>query len=417
MSYGAEVFDSSGRTVFNTTHPCELTIWSGEITTATQSAGSYGGGGGGVSPHKPLPDYCFGFDNAVLGTTVTRATLASVPTATTPAAGWTASPGFTGTLADNQLIMPYVSAADYVAGPGSKLVYGYLLSYFVSGQTYGIHFQGYTFDYQYAYTVWTMRTDVSTINSTVLNTSVTPITTKDTAPTVWIRPKSSSYQGAFGMLLGDYERAYGFSSYTVPYPTVSLDNMYYNRGLVMFTDQTGSNIFEVKLTVPASDWGTVLSSRTLKFAAGGSTTHGLESYTAGGFQHHTASTAEQWTTFSTRTRPAKIYSAVGLVPRTTISAATTTMINVAANSTYDTDKNYCRMNGAATVVNLPTTVAGTSGTHCYTYQYQWTANYSISASWKMYQFQGTGTIHSPTILFDTYGSKQLYAIADFGEPK
>ena len=417
MSYGIEVFDSSGRTVFNSTHPTELTIWSGEITTATQ-ASAYGGGG--VSDHKPIPDYCFGFDNAVFGTTVTRATLASTPTPTTPAAGWYGGINYTGTLKDYQIIMPYVSAADQAARQYSRLKYGYLFSYFESGQVYAIHSQGYTFDYQYAYTVWNMSSDVSTINSTVLNTEVTPVTTKDTTPTIWVRPKSSSFQGQFGTMVGDFVRGYGLISlaassprYTVPVSTTATDNLRYNRGLMMFTDQTGSNIFEVKLTVPASDWGTALSSRTLKYDAGGASTYALESYTAGGFQHHSASTAEQWTTFSTLTRPAKVYSAVGLVPHSSSGNTSTTMINVANNSTYDTNKNYCRMNGSAVFKNYSTG----SLKHAYTYQYQWWANRSIASVWKKYNYVGVGNTHSPNILFDTYGSKQLYAIAEFGEPK
>ena len=425
MSYGVEVFDSSGRTVFNSTHPTELTLWSGEITTATQAgptAALYGGGGGGVSPHKPLPDYCFGSDNTVFATAVTRATLASAPSATTPAAGWTGSSGFTGTLADNEVLMDFISDADNTARVGARMIYNYVgISYFISALVYGRHWRVvnglYESDNQYAYVKWSMTTDLSSINSTVLNTSISNVTTKDVSPTIWVRPKSSSYQGRFGILFGDAGRSFGSTSYAVPLATSALDNLQYNRGIMILTDQSGSNVFEVKVTVPASDWGTALSTRTLKYAAGSANTYGIESYTDDSFQHHSASTAESWTTYSSLTRPAKVYSAVGLVPETSITTASTTMINVANNSTYDTNKNYCRMNGSAGVVNFTTTVSGVSGYHAYTYMYQWWANRSIAAQWKMYPYQGNGTIHTPTIIFDTYGSKQLYAIADFGEPK
>jgi hypothetical protein len=94
------------------------------------------------------------------------------------------------------------------------------------------------------------------------------------------------------------------------------------------------------------------------------------------------------------------------------------MINVASGSAANDNKYYCRMTGTSKVANKAYYDGTYSTIATYTHMYQWDANYDIEAQWRRIYYVGVGVNHYPTSVYGrhTYGNKQLFAIADFGEP-
>jgi hypothetical protein len=435
MSYGAEVIDSAGRTIFDSEHAAETIIYRVLTTTSTNLSNASNSSGnnysGGHSPVVNLPDTLFGWDNHLAyPTPFYRTNYSSVPQVTAPSGSSVNYNHYSSLDLTGRVIMPYNSGWDNLVG--ARIIYGQsgqiVASYFAKMYTSDLgYFRGSAIagiitndstgveDYSQAYVVWEMRGNVSAMSNTSGSRYIQYVSTKKVTPTIWVRPTSNSFQGTFSTLSGrdgsfqNHEEVSAYDHTEHEWTNLPTTSFRYDEAVMIFTDQVGTHQFEIVVTVSCNDWGTATNSS--KYAAGGSTTHGLEVYTEGGQKHHVSSTPEQWITYTTLSRPAKVYSTKGLGPAAINTFPAHTMINTSAALTPN--KNYCRMNGTARgeLYQVGGTFSG--------YTYKWFSNHRIKCKWKALSFYGlaSGTYvqSTPLAFAGTYHNEQMFAIADFGE--
>jgi len=241
MAYGVEVFDSAGKTIFNSNNPCQLVVHEGSATTYRQKGQNFGGGGGGVSQHIIIPDWVLGKDNAVNFPIISnhqfygfRPGNVSVPS------GWTristgALPYFNslgfGNIQNTGAFAPHhghsngnatcafsAFKVDEVLCKYNALIdsnsrvltsNGFVEHFF----WYPVHYNvlrrnsdGFL-NYSQAYTVWRMAGGQSSkaAVSTTTQRDVTANATKQVRPEIWLRPRNLGDTGSgeqFGCVFG-----------------------------------------------------------------------------------------------------------------------------------------------------------------------------------------------------------------------
>jgi len=367
MTYGIEVLDANNKTIFNSSNPTELVVWSDCVLGNT---------------HIDIPDYCYGWDTTVAGSTTTATNTAGIPFVIGAGVNFSAWSNV------YQMIFPFNALADYTGGVLS-LNTGDVFFDHTEYERYPIVYGVVNGNYTNAYVVWKMNKDVSAIRGTAASRSITLNTTHQVFPSLYARPVSPGTTPVVFALVDTK-------------PTAPSSSSRYNRG-VTIADRNGgtSNTFEVVVAIPSKDWGGVSASRTSKYTSG-SADHGLEAYTDSIYQHHSASTVGQFVTYSTRSRPTKFSASapiyVKAVDQLTASNMTPFPILTAATTPYN---RYCRMN--------PTRHYVQSSSAQYTYQYDWRSNYDIRLHWNTIA-GSAGAIFTA----DTYTSQLLYGIVDFG---
>jgi len=378
MAYGIELLDVNGKTIFNSNNPTELVVW--------KAAAS-----GGV--HLAIPDYCYGWDTTVSGSTTTATNTAGIPATV---AGATENLTYWSSVYD--IAFPWNPLADYtgaVLSLNTGNVYFEHVQSEILPKIYGVVGS----DYSNAYVVWRMSKDVSGIRGTAASRSITLNTTHEVFPSIYARPRNPSVTPViFGMR--DTK------------PSTPNASSRYNRGItILDRNGAGSNTFDIVVAIPAKDWGGVLSSRTSKYKSG-STSYGLEAYTPNTQYHHSASTVGQFLTYSTLSRPTKFSASATLYARGSDwrTARNITPFPRLTSSTAPYDR-YCRMNPTRHHKG-EVIIQGQANpyTRMFTYQYDWRSNYDIRLRWDSI----LPGVNNFADFSTSYTSQQLYGIVDFG---
>jgi len=360
MAYGIEVFDSNGKTVFNTENYVEMIAYKATVVDGAWLL---------------IPGWCYGQNQDVAGSSSSITNIA-VSTMTASGGGYT-----------NNFEIAFPTSAGNLVGRkwdqymvGSQFLISIRGTYYNNGGT--------------AYYIYNTTRDVSALRTSTAGRTVIPYTYYEHIPTIYARPQSSSYSGDFVLETGEATTS----------EMVSTDR--YNRKIRILDKASGTNTFEILVAMPAKDWGGITGTKAHQ---AGTATYGLEALTAGGQQFHSGSTAGQFTTYNSLGRPSKVLLAKG-VDHGSNSVSTTSLGSLTTSST----KRYCRMTG--TQYGHNEYVSGS--TKEYRQHYSWASNNSISLKWTNIA-TATNPAHIfysglSTIVFDNYDGKQLFAIADFG---
>ena len=247
MTYGIQVDDFQGRTIFNSNNPVQMVVRTGQLTTAQQFDSTYGHGGGGVSDAIVIPDYCFGQANAVQHGSVqmvtTKAALPAAPSTAqigsgdlgamvyyprSPAEVYGGPPtvfgplffeyssfyspptttGSGGGFLDVDCIITPYNAGQLTSLVNRKATWStWHTAYFWWPHVFNvIKYSNVTYNYNYAYTVWKMKAGVNCTSARVNVTNKIAAQQErmfEVTPEIWVRPASNNNIAQprhFGML-------------------------------------------------------------------------------------------------------------------------------------------------------------------------------------------------------------------------
>jgi hypothetical protein len=281
MSYGMEVLDSNGKTVFNSTDFVELGSHYAIIS-----------GGDTV----PIPDWCKGGDASYQTGTYSRTNTNS----------W-----FYESWETTSLHFPYdtskttPSVNDEMTHLG--VVYT-VTSVNIANVVYD--FNTGTFDYSNA--VWRVFFDKSTVSFRNTNAvrSFAKVEKYIARPVVYARPLSATYSGSFQIFNG-----------------------------VLKDYASGTNSFEIIIANSAEEWGSIDETRTTHYLSG-SAVYGVRGLTANTERYTPNSPVTSFVTYDTRTRPVKVLLAKAWFGGTTFVPTTFSLGSLNTSTT----KRWCRMN-------------------------------------------------------------------------
>ena len=372
MSYGMEVFNSAGETVFNTNDYVELA--SANFTIVGTDLDNAPGGTGLVS----IPDYCFGDDvNDYLGsgTNFQSKVISSSAYSTVyqmaietdayflTGVGWYASAG---PAVDSKLFQ-YMYSNGFVTAVGA-----------VQGMSGDGSQEAH---YANAYRIVTMTINVSNLRTSTGTRNFKTLTNYIARPVVYARPLSSSYVGEFALRTLDRK--------------------------IWIIDYTGgNNTFEVMVANSAEEFGSISNAAK---QLGGATTYGVQCFTTYDQKYTPAHTAGPFTTYDSSTRPAAVILAKSYAGGTAGTAGTFSLGSLNSSTT----KRWCRM-GAT---ELYKSYLGSSPYKWWKAVYKWNSNHSISINWRAAETTGlpSGGTYTTFVAFSTYASKFPYAVVEFGE--
>lgn len=380
MSYGIEVLNSAGETVFNSSNYVTLACFNGTVTGVDTNVTPTG------SNVLTIPDYIFGDDqhayqgdgvdhDVYTGTFVSGGTYTSNNQIATKAVANTLVIGndvlvyadFPVFYTDKYQLRTTANAViseinttdrppDVIGmGPYNVANSGDLLS-----------------DFDNAYFIITTYSDVSSyrVAGSTLNIQKYD-TSYSSTPQVYARPVSSSYSGSFGM--------------NVDGRTISI------------VDHTGNNnTFEVMVCNSAEAFGSITST-TAHYLAGQSS-YGLRAVTDNTQKYSPLGTAQSLLTYDSATYPVKVILANGYEP----PAAGTNDDESLGSLSTSTNKRFCLMDSTWRHKNdyISTTQ--------YRVLYQWNSNNSISLIYRSSQATGDG-------YFDTITTNMPFAVVEFGD--
>jgi hypothetical protein len=373
MTYGIEILNKEGGTVFNSTNYVELGIHTGTVN-------SYVSGGSGMK--FDIPDYCFGFDQMVVTGTFSAQRFTSFDWASS---GW-----------------PDSAIALYITNMPGQLSTLQSINYGASDNVSNIiGFDATTYDDGTGayYKIIQTSQDMTGIRNTAGSSTLSTMEWKRYEPSIYIRPTSSSYSGKFWAIMRNHTSYVGLP--TSDYDQADALNVY----LEIHDSVSGSNQFEVMIAQPADVWGGVSGT---KAHTAGTSTYGLHSRTEGGQKHTPSGDDVQFTTFDSRGRPSKIL----LTRKAGLPFEQVTNLALGSLATSNT-KRWCRMNGTSLYLHDHTNGFGSSSTYWH-WLYKWDSNSSISVQLN----NDTGQDYYATLPIypfqDTLTSQQFFAVADFG---
>jgi len=384
VSYGIEVFNSAGKTVFDSTHHVELAAHNATVVGTDIN----------VTPTSSnlltIPDYLFGDDQHLFLSAgsdwdVYTGTMVSGGTYTDNKQLAVKAQAYEVTLFGSTFPIspqPYAYDTDYRVRNSSSTVIDDLNTTSTSsgGMNQGpfnvANAGNNVSDYDNAY--YLIKTD--SVNMTSYRTSGTTVNLqrKDTSfsafPQIWARPVSSSYSGRFAMRVDGRD--------------------------IYITDYTGNNnSFEIMVAIPAQVFGSITSTTAHRLT--GNDPYGLCALTDDQQQYTAGHPTETHLTYDSRTYPVKPLISIG-AEGTTPGTNQTFTIGSLSSSTV---KRWALMDYTLYYKNDPSVSFSV-----WTLQYNWTSNSSINLLWR----QGY-TDPSGNSIFDTMASKALFSIAEFGD--
>lgn len=362
MSYGIQVYDGGGATMFDSDNLVEMGAY---YFTCT-----------GNTALPDIPNWVSGFDSKhQIGSDFTRTQQNVSYSSYTYGGGAT----FNG-VGDNYLAFDY-DASPYPAVGQIMTIgsneYSVIGSPTTSNHIYNYGTANFYIDYTNATHYIPFDQDMTSLRNSTASRTFGTYEIPSYTTTLWVRPYSSSYSGSFGL-------AHVNGSLLNP---------------IGIYDSTGSttNTFEVMVTVSAAGWGAIDDTRP-KFLAGEST-YGINCRTGANKRHTPNSPLTQFTTYDSRTRFGQIVLSKGWGGGTS-SSNTTFSLGSLSNSSK---KRWVRID-ATKYIKI-----GSSGSSqvFYSSKYQWNSNNSISLVWNT---NGGGQF----ALQDTYVTDLPYAVAEFG---
>ena len=384
MSYGIEVFNSSGETVFDSTHPIQLAAYNSTVVGTDINVTATG------SSLITLPDYLFGDDQHLFlgagndwdvytGTMVSGGTytnnrqiaVKAQPILVTIFGGSYAIANPPYAVGDETRLRTtagtVIDQVDTTSGPG--LAGGtYAFNVTSPGATLADFANAYFIVESDSVNMTSYRTSGTTLNLQMKNTSYFAY------PQIWARPVSSSYSGRFAMKVDGRS--------------------------VSIIDYTGNNnSFEIMVSVPGEVFGSITS--TTAHHLTGNDAFGLTAVTDDQQQYTSAHPTETHVTYDSRTYPAKPIISLG-AEGTTAGTNQTFTLGTLSSSTV---KRWCLMDNTVYYKNV-----SASSFSVWTLQYNWTNNSSINLLWREGFVDSTGGS-----IFDTMVSKGLFSVAEFGD--
>lgn len=386
MSYGIEVFNSTGKTVFDSNHYVEIGAHTGTVNSTETFTSAFG------ENKFMLPDWLFGYDQLVELTGINHAIVTSG-------------------VAFNNAFEIRVKLEDTngqlrTFQIGSRLTGTTNPAYIVSvGSTQGAVSAGpptYAVDFSNAYQVLTMTRDMTAIRGSTTARTNYPYEVGEVRPTVWARP-TGSFTGRFS----------GGGLYRITDPThADFDHSSrLNAYTYIATSGSTATQFELMVTLPAYAWGGVSGTKAHTSGTGG---YGVSASTDATKKHTPSGSTVAFITYDNRGRPAK-----GLLTTTedypSGSANNYTVQNVSMGTlTTSNTKRWCRLDGTSLnrvdTRNYPTY-------NYWSWAYDWQGNSNISLDFTNTCYSGANAFVNGTLfrgVFDTLESELFLAVGEFG---
>ena len=378
MSYGAQILNSAGETVFDSEHFVELATAS--FTVVGTDYNTTASGTGLVS----IPTRCFVDDVNIFTTPGRSFNLKSISSGSyqnvyqLAVKANTTSFTYEGTT--------YVNGSNPFTGDrivtatsstiGEVTAVSAIIDRTGPSGSGGNYTQS---DYTNAYYLVTIgTTNVSSYRSSSAQIYSQTKTSYVGVPHVWVRPLSSSYSGDFGLQM-------------------------YSGNKISIVDYTNANnTFEVIVTNSAQEFGGIAG--TSKYLAGG-ITYGVKALTAADQKYTTSHPFEQHTTYDSGSYVVQILLAKALDHGPTNNG--TSYSYSLGSLTTSSIKRWCRMDSTQYYAN--NTADSTYPRDIKKMVYQWASNNSIQVKWRVAYQDSTGNS-----VFDNYTTKQPFAIAEFG---
>ena len=378
MSYGAQILNSAGETVFDSEHFVELATAS--FTVVGTDYNTTASGTGLVS----IPTRCFVDDVNFFVTPGRSFNLKSISSGSyqnvyqLAVKANTTSFIFDGVTYINGS-SPYIG--DKIVTATSSTIGEVTAVSAIIGRTgpSGSNGNWTQSDYTNAYYLVTIgTTNVSSYRSSSAQIYSQTKTSYVGVPHVWVRPLSSSYSGDFGLQMSSGNKI----------------------SIVDYTN--ANNTFEVIITNSAQEFGGIAG--TSKYLAGGST-YGVKALTAADQKYTTSHPFEQHTTYDSGSYVVQILLAKALDHGPTNNG--TSYSYSLGSLTTSSIKRWCRMDSTQYYAN--NTADTTYPKDIKKMVYQWASNNNIQVKWRVaYQDTTAGFI------FDNYTTKQPFAVAEFG---
>jgi hypothetical protein len=372
MAYGIEVFNSTGKTVFDSEHYVEIAAFTGTVNSSHSLP----------TTKFMIPDWCLGYDQAVTLASTTHAII-------------TSGQSFTSVY---QIRIKYQDTG----GTGRTINSGAGINYngahvVLRSQTlYGAVINAdNSVNFDNAYYVYTMSKDMTAIRGSTTARVITPIEVTTVRPTIYARPTSSSYSGQFA----------GGEIFTLTNPADSQFDSgdIANAYILMSTSGSTPVQFEIMVTLPAYGWGGIAGTKAHTSGTGG---YGVQAKTHPNKKHTPSGSNVAFITYDSRGRPAKgLLSATKAVPAGSANNYSVISASLGSLSTSST-KRWCRMDG--------TSLARVDTRNYPNYQYwgwryNWVSNNNISL-----KFTNAAAGSGSVFIFDTLSSDLFLAVADFG---
>lgn len=388
MSYGAVVQNSTGGTIFDSTHPLEFGVATGTVTANVTTAAGY----------YSVPDYCYGHN------------------------GYDYNSSNVGTIQED-------SSYSYPSGAVNRLYFvqqdtaADKYTYFNVGNAYygssGAYYIDFTTD------MTSFRNTGSSFARNNLNTTTHTVpglptfTAKKTHIsefTVYARPTSSSYSGSFRLVLeqhlgsGFYD---GISGITDKFPASSGNRRH--GWTVAVRDHNNTNAtFEIMIVNNSGEDYTSISesSNFDTHHLTGSTPYGIQTFTDDDetFNIRSGSANEQsMILFDSRSLPAQVIIAKGVQP--TINHSLSPQAHTIGSLSSSSTKRWCRMN-ATGLWSTDRVIVNNSFTREWNMHYKWTDNNTISLEWRHHDLT---TTWSPFKRVNSFLSKHPFTVVEFGE--
>jgi|TARA_R110002153_G_scaffold34049_1_gene102209 hypothetical protein len=376
MSYGIEVFNSAGETVFNSTNYIQLA--SATFTVVGTDLNAVPSGTGFVS----IPDYCFGDDQSGYFSSGTDHQGYVISESAYSSVNQMALKIVATNFVFNGVTYLVPNAAPAVTDKLNQYMYGHLVTAVGANQslTNG-PWDHVASDFTNAYRIITLDGSVSSLRTSTGTRNLQPLSTYNARPVIYARPLSSSYVGQFGL------RMYGSDGVV-------------GRKLAI-VDYTGNNnTFEVIIGNSAEEFGSITNSA--KYQAGASP-YGLQAFTANDQKYTINHPVSQFTTYDSATMPAQVILADGYSGGTAGTASTYSLGSLSTSST----KRWCRMNATTRGKSF---ISGSTPYHYWRGVYKWNSNNNILINWVEAESAGNGT----TVVFSNYGTELPYAVVEFG---
>jgi hypothetical protein len=368
MSYGIEVYDSVGATIFNSNNYVELAAFNGTVVGTDIGATPSG------TNLLTLPDYLYGDDqHDYFGAGTNHDVHFSSPTPSYANNNQIATE-----VANVTAIVIFgVTLISYNPAPTGRFrtTGGTVISTITGATLTNVAGTGNQIsDYANAY--WLVDTSASmtsyrvasqVLNSQELNTDYT------TELAIYARPVSGSYNGHFKLL-------------------------YTSGRTVAITDMTGNNnTFEIMVAMTAEHYGSINSTTAHKLA--GNAAYGLQGFTENTEQYTPNHSTTSFTTFDSNTYMTKALLTKGYEGGTAGTNATQSLGSLSSSS----NKRFCRMNST---LGFKQKNAVPQNEIWWVF-YKWYSNNSIELWWRQ---GGTGFAIENTML-----SKAPYSVVEFGD--
>ena len=281
MSYGMEVLDTNGKTVFNSTDFVELGSHYAVIT-----------GGDTI----PIPSWCYGSDKNFQVGSYTR----------------TNTNSFFYESWQTGMHFPYDTSKTTPQKNDQMTHSSVVYTVTADPRIYNVQYDSATGTFDYSNAVWYIQFDQSTVSfrNTEAVRSFAQIEKYTARPVVYARPLSSSYSGSFQMFNG-----------------------------VLKDYASGTNSFEIIVANSAEEWGSINESRTTHYLSG-SALYGVRGLTGNTNRYTPSGPVTSFVTYDSRTRPVKVILAKSWFGGTSFSPTTFSLGSLNTSTT----KRWCRMN-------------------------------------------------------------------------